>query len=205
MAAIKMRKTSKIMHTIAASGLIGGLACYMILLMNAPEMTPAAYADLRQSLLVVSNYILLPSLAIALISGLFSMVVHKPFLDKGWVWIKALLGILMFKGTLTIISAKADYAAKMSAEIAAGTAPADALDSLYALEWGTLWLVLAIAVANVVLGVWRPRVMPAQPVKAAAREPAHQPTTPPTSAPNPALQSAPGAQGSAAFPAQAAE
>lgn len=153
-----MRKTVKILHTLAASGLIGGLGCYMILLAAAPQDTPAAYADLRHSIAVLSRYVLLPSLGIALVSGLISMAVHRPYLDKGWVWIKALLGILMFKGVLTIIGAKADYAATVSQRIADGSAPPNALQSMLALEWGTLIVVMAIAVANVILGIWRPRM-----------------------------------------------
>jgi len=162
----------KILHTVAAAGLIGGLAAYMVLLVVAPQSSPEAYADLRRSIDVISDYVLMPSLAIALVSGLLSMVVHTPFLDRGWVWIKALLGILMFKGVLTIVSAKADYAARKAAEIAAGTAPPDALDQLLALEWGTLWGVMAICVANVVLGVWRPRFMKSAPARPAALRPA---------------------------------
>lgn len=154
-----MRKAVKILHSLAAGGLLGGLACYAILLLAAPQETPAAYADLRRSIAVISDYVLLPSLAVALVSGLVSMIVHRPFLDLGWVWIKALLGILMFKGTLTIVSAKADHAATVSARIARGEAPADALAELVTLEWGTLAVVAAIAVANVVLGVWRPRLL----------------------------------------------
>ena len=96
----------------------------MVLLALAPQDSPAAYADLRQSIAAISDYVLLPSLAIALISGLFSMAVHRPFLDKGWVWIKAALGILMFKGVLTIIGAKADHAAAVARQIADG-APAE--------------------------------------------------------------------------------
>lgn len=156
-----MRKVMKILHTLAACGLIGGLGCYMILLVAAPQgqATPAAYADLRQSISAISNYVLLPSLAVALVSGLLSMVVHQPFLDKGWVWIKALMGILMFKGVLTIVSAKADYAATVSQRIANGEASADALESMLVLEWYTLLAVMAISAANVVIGVWRPRFM----------------------------------------------
>lgn len=151
------RKTVKILHTVAAAGLIGGLAAYMVLLVVATPSEPEAYAGLRRSLQIVSSYILIPSLAIGLLSGLVSMLVHTPFLDKGWVWFKALLGILMFKGVLTIDSAKADYAATVSQQIAEGTAPADALQSLLGLEWWTCVGVMAVAVANVVLGVWRPR------------------------------------------------
>jgi uncharacterized membrane protein len=153
-----MRKAVKILHSLAAGGLLGGLACYAVLLLAAPQHSPAAYADLRQSIAVISDYVLLPSLAVALVSGLISMIVHRPFLDLGWVWLKALLGILMFKGTLTIVSAKADYAATLSRRIAEGEAPPGALADLLALEWGTLAVVAAIAVANVVLGIWRPRL-----------------------------------------------
>ena len=156
-----LRKISKILHTIAACGLIGGLACYMLLLVVAPHETPADYANLREAIAKVSNYLLVPSLALALVTGLFSMAIHYPFQDKGWAWLKAAMGILMFKGVLTIVSAKAGYAAEVSREIAEGTAPPDALDSLINLEWGTLWVVMALSVANVILGVWRPRLFPA--------------------------------------------
>ncbi|MEM9739983.1 MAG: DUF2269 family protein [Pseudomonadota bacterium] len=170
----RARKIVKILHTVAAGGLIGGLATYMVLLVVATPTDPAAYAGLRGSLEVVSGYILVPSLAIGLLSGLVSMLVHTPFLDKGWVWFKALLGILMFKGVLTIDSAKADYAADLSQKIADGTASEDALQSLLGLEWWTCVGVMAVAVANVVLGVWRPnrfvpRTQPAQMKSAPAK------------------------------------
>ena len=50
-----MRKTLKILHTIAGGGLVGGLACYMLLLLAAPQDTPAAYADLRQSITLLGR------------------------------------------------------------------------------------------------------------------------------------------------------
>lgn len=153
-----MRKTLKILHSIASCGLIGGLGCYMILLVVAPQETPAAYADLRQSIAAISNYLLLPSLALALVSGLLSMAVHTPFLDKRWAWLKAALGILMFKGVLTIIGAKADQAAALSRRIAEGEPAAPLLDAAIAHEWSTLLVIMALSVANVVLGVWRPRL-----------------------------------------------
>lgn len=157
----RSRKVSKIMHSLAACGLIGGLACYMLLLIvNVPE-TPTAYADLRRVIQTISDYVILPSLGLALVTGLLSMMVHYPFTEKSWVWLKAVSGVVMFEGTLTVISAKARYAAKKSAEIAAGDAPADALQGLLAQEWNTLAVITAIAVVNVIIGVWRPkRVFP---------------------------------------------
>ena len=152
-----MRRVLKILHTIASGGLVGGVLAYMVLLTVAAPETPATYADLREAVAILSNWVLLPSLGVALVSGLLSMVVHRPFLDKGWAWCKAALGILMFKGVLTIVSAKANYAAAISRKMAAGEAPADALEVALAYEWATLGAVLAISVANIVLGVWRPR------------------------------------------------
>ena len=55
----RSRKVSKIMHSLAACGLIGGLACYMLLLIvNVPE-TPTAYADLRRVIQTMSYFLLL--------------------------------------------------------------------------------------------------------------------------------------------------
>lgn len=156
---VQARKTMKIVHTLASAAMIGGLAAYMILLVYAPQDTPEAYAQLRASIAALSTYLLLPSLAIVVLSGLLSMIIHKPFMDKGWVWLKALTGILMFKGVLTIVAAKADYAASVSTRIANGEATAEVLDRALAHEWATLVVVLAISVANVVLGVWRPRLL----------------------------------------------
>ena len=152
-----MRKTLKVLHTIAACGLIGGLGCYMILLAFAPQETPAGYADLRQSIAAISSYIVLPSLAIAVISGLLAMMVHRPFLNKGWVWLKAAAGILMFKGVLTIVGSKADHAAAVSRQIAEGEPLAEVLEQAIAYEWHILYVIMAISVANVVVGIWRPR------------------------------------------------
>jgi hypothetical protein len=154
------RKILKIAHTIAACGIIGGLVCYMVILLYAPQDTALRYADIRQTIDTLCRYVLLPSLAIALISGLLSMAVHRPFQDTMWAWIKALLGIGMFEGTLAIVHAKADTAARLSLKIAEATGDTaalnDSLSAAIASEWTTLWAILALSVANVVLGVWRP-------------------------------------------------
>lgn len=151
-----MRKTLKVLHTLAACGLVGGLLVYGILLLVAPQDTPTAYADLRQSIAAIGDYVLLPSLAVALVSGLMSMGLHHPFQSQTWAWIKAAMGILMFKGVLTVVGAKADHAAALSRRIADGEASADMLRRALAYEWHALGVVTALAVANVVLGVWRP-------------------------------------------------
>ncbi len=174
-----MRKTVKILHTVAACGLIGGILSYMVLLLVAAPATAEGFADFRALIAALSNYVLLPSLAVGLVSGLLSMIVHRPFLDLGWVWIKAALGILMFKGVLTIVGAKADYAADLAQKIASGTVAPERLERMLTQEWYTLVVVLAVAIANIVLGVWRPglkrRRRPAVQRTAAAAQPAVAP------------------------------
>jgi hypothetical protein len=151
-----MRKTLKFFHTLASCGIIGALLGYAIILTSAPQDTPAAYANIRQTISLLCDLLLFPSLAIALITGLVSMAVHRPFQERRWVWAKAFLGLGMFQSTLAIIGSKADYAATMSTRLSAGDGNADALQRALTYEWYTLGTILALSLANIVLGVWRP-------------------------------------------------
>ncbi len=151
-----MRKAVKFLHTLASCGLIGALLGYMIVLIYAPQDTARTYADVRHTINALCNYLLFPSLAVALVTGLLSMVVHQPFMDKRWVWFKAALGLGMLEATLAVIQSKANYAAKISAKIAAGEADAGALTSALSTEWTSLCAIMALSIANIVLGVWRP-------------------------------------------------
>jgi len=151
-----MRKAMKFFHTLASCGLIGALFGYMIVLIYTQHDTPAAYADTRQTIALLCNYLLLPSLGVALVTGLLSMVVHRPFQEMRWVWMKALLGISMFETTLAIIQSKANSAATISKQVAEGTADASVLASTLATEWYSLGAIMALSIANIVLGIWRP-------------------------------------------------
>ena len=153
-----MRKALKLFHTLASCGLIGGLVGYAVVLMSTPQDTAATYADMRATISALSNYILLPSLGLALVTGLLSMAVHRPFQNMRWAWVKALLGLSMFESTLAIIQSKANHAATVSARIASGEADAGALDAALAYEWHALAVIMTLSVANIVLGIWRPRL-----------------------------------------------
>lgn len=153
-----MRKALKFFHTFASCGLIGALLGYIIILFYAPQDTARSYAEARQTISAICNYLLLPSLAIALVTGLLSMAAHQPFQDQRWVWVKALLGLSMFEATLAIIQSKATTAAAVAADIAAGAAPPGALDAALSTEWQSLGAILALSIANIALGVWRPRL-----------------------------------------------
>ncbi len=151
-----MRKTLKFFHTLASCGLIGGLLAYGVILIAAPQGTPSAFADMRATVAAIASYVILPSLAVALVSGLLSMAVHRPFQELRWAWVKTLLGISMFEATLGIVQSKANTAATLSAQIAAGEPQAKALAEAITYEWHALGVILVLSVANIVLGVWRP-------------------------------------------------
>ena len=152
----RTRKTLKVLHSLAACGMIGALAGYAVLLTWGPQETPAQYADLRVSISALCDYVLVPSLAVALVSGLFAMAVHTPFLDQRWAWAKAALGIVMFEGTLGFVGHKATAAREFAAKVIDGTATQAQLQQVIEREWMGLWVVLGLTLANVILGVWRP-------------------------------------------------
>lgn len=151
-----MRKAMKFLHTLGSSGVVGGLLAYMIVLSFSPQDTPARYADMRETIALLSNRVLLPSLAAVLVTGLLSIASHPPFQEMRWVWVKAALGISMFEGTLMVIQGKANEGAEISRRIADGSLKPEMLDDVITSEWKVLGIIMAISVANIVLAVWRP-------------------------------------------------
>jgi len=154
-----MRQALKFLHTLAAAGILGALGAYIIILLYAPQETPRAYADMRATINALCSYLLLPSLGLGIVTGLLAMAVHRPFQELRWVWMKALLGFGMFEGTLAVIQSKAGEAARLSEKVAKGEPASDALAAAIASEWTALYAILALSVANYVLGVWRPALV----------------------------------------------
>lgn len=151
------RQAVKILHTLGAVGLMGALAAYVVLLGIAPSPESfTEYAAIRRGIAALARYLLLPSMALVLISGLLAMAVHVPFTERKWVWIKAVLGIAVFEGTLGGLQAPAEQAAKLMEQALTADLNVVALDDLMRHEWGALWVILALSAANIVLAIWRP-------------------------------------------------
>ena len=153
-----MRKLLKFLHTVGAIGLTGGLGTFMLVLAAGPELSDvAAYAALRQSLDVVSGWIIVPSMGLVTTSGLLAMGIHFPFQNAPWVWIKAVSGILIFEATLASVDAPASRAATAAASAAVGEIDVAELAALVQDKWVAWWVLLALATVNVVFAIWRPR------------------------------------------------
>ena len=93
------------------------------------------------------------------IAGLLAIALNRAFHNAGWAWVKLATGILMFEYGFVGVQGPMQREAERSAQALAGRVdPATLAESLGA-ERGTLWVLLAIATANVVLGIWRPRIL----------------------------------------------
>ncbi|MGD0503313.1 MAG: hypothetical protein ABSD02_11265 [Steroidobacteraceae bacterium] len=68
------------------------------------------------------------------------------------------IGIGTFEGTLLTVGASARHAAELSALAVAGRGDAVQLAQVLRTEWGGLWILATLAMVNIVLAVWRPRL-----------------------------------------------
>jgi len=157
MASMVTRKSIKILHTAGAVGLTGALVSHLILLSILPEPEALAeYAAVRQGIAAIAQWMLFPSLVLVLVSGMLSLAASKVYLNAGWAWVKALLGVSVFEGSLIAIQGPAKQAAERATQAVVDGVPVSVESTVHS-ETGAIWVILLVAVANIVLGVWRPR------------------------------------------------
>lgn len=148
------RRSLKALHEIAAIGVGGGLAACLVIGATANVASPEGLVASRQAIAAVARYLLVPSLALVLVTGLLAIAATRAYLDAGWAWLKALLGLSVFEATLVSVGASSRVA-----ELTAARTDPSLLAALLRSEHNTLWMLLGLSVANVVLAVWRPRLM----------------------------------------------
>jgi hypothetical protein len=153
-----MRKTLKILHSLGAAGLTGAVLVHLVLLYTLPATTELAeYAAVRSGIALVTQWVLLPSLAVMLVSGLLAIAAHTPFGNFAWVWLKFALTLSIFQPILMWIHGPAHREAEAAMALLADASADVRLEGASAIEQGMLWVTLATCVANVVLAIWRPR------------------------------------------------
>ena len=153
------RKLLKLLHEVGAVGVMGALAAYLVLVATAPQDSLVEYAAVRRGISALTQWLLLPSLVVVLISGLLAIAATRAYMDQGWPWLKALSTVAMFEGTLLTVNASARKAAELSAAAAsAGEASPELLAPILRTEWIGLWTILALSFGNIVVAVWRPRL-----------------------------------------------
>lgn len=154
-----MKRLLKFLHTIGAIGFVGAMACLLVLLSFTPA--PASlpeYALMRGAMGAVAAYIFLPSLALTLVAGLLAMAINRGYHNAGWAWLKLATGILVFEWGFVAVQGSIQQEAELSARALAAEVSATTLASALDAERNSIWVLLAVGAANVVLGVWRPRL-----------------------------------------------
>lgn len=153
-----IRRLLKFAHEIGAIGVMGSFAACMVLLITAPADSPIGYAAVLQGIAFISRWLLIPSLAMVLISGLLAIAANDIYKNAAWAWVKALLGISTFEGTLLTVGASARRAAELSSLALSGRGDSIELAQVIRTEWGGLCVLSVLAVVNIILAVWRPRL-----------------------------------------------
>ncbi len=144
---------------MGAIGLMGSMASLLVLMrFQPPPSSLAGYALIRGAMAEIATWIFFPSLGLTLIAGLLAIAINRAYQNAGWAWAKLATGILIFEGGLVDALGPIQEEAKRSAAALAGTLDPATLSGSYGAERSTLWVLLAVATANVVLGIWRPRL-----------------------------------------------
>ncbi len=155
-----MRHLLKFMHTVGAIGLTGAMAALFVMLRFAPSPASSltGYAFVRGAMGAVATWIFLPSLGLTLVAGLFAMALSQGYQNAGWAWVKLATGLLVFEAGFTGVQGPMQAEAARSASALSGQVDPASLAGSTWQEQATLVLLLAIAAANVALGIWRPRL-----------------------------------------------
>jgi len=144
---------------MGAIGLMGAMASLLVLLSLAPPPTSLAeYALIRGAMGDIATWVFFPSLGLTLVAGLLAIAASRGYQNAGWAWLKAASGILVFEAGFVGVLGPMQREAEQSARALAGQVETASLAASLGAERGTLWVLLAVATANVVLGVWRPRL-----------------------------------------------
>jgi hypothetical protein len=150
-----LRLGAKTVHDIASIGFGGALAACMVINLTTDVAAPGDFLAARHVFAAIAKYVLMPALAVSMVSGLIALAATRGYQEAGWAWLKALLGLSVFMATLHLAGFAGEHG-----EIAAAASAADltTLQRLLRAERITLWVLMGLSVVNVVLAVWRPRL-----------------------------------------------
>jgi hypothetical protein len=149
----------KFLHTMGAIGLMGSMACLLVLLsVTPPPSSLSQYVLMRSAMSSIATWVFLPSLALTLVAGLLAIAVNRAYHNAGWAWVKLATGVLVFEWGFAAVQGPMQQEAELSAQALAGAGETAALAASLGAEMNSLWILLAVATANVMFGIWRPRL-----------------------------------------------
>lgn len=154
-----MRRLMKFLHTMGAIGLMGAMACLVVLLGFVPAPKSLSdYALMTAAMSGVVTWVFFPSLGLTLVAGLLAIALNRAFHNAGWAWAKLATGVLVFEGGFTSIVGPLQEEAELAARALAGDLDPATLAPSFGSVRNVIWVLLAVTTANVLLGIWRPRL-----------------------------------------------
>ncbi len=145
-----VRRFLKFAHLGGVALALGALACEIVLAIQIASASGVVRRALLDAGAHAASWLLVPGLLVAVVSGLLAIAVHRPFMDEPWVWLKALIGMVMAGVVLLSTQPAINEAARMVDEVGLGKA-------LEGLTRG-VWQNLVLGALAMALGVWRPRI-----------------------------------------------
>ncbi len=148
----------KLLHELGSMGSLGSVLVCLLLLGTARSAASPGSAAVSAAVSVVVHWVLLPSFIATILSGLLALVATPPYMDSGWAWLKALLSLSLFEASLMLSGTTRDIALLSQQADGSGEVVRE-LAQQQRTETGVLWVLFGVCFANVVLGIWRPRLM----------------------------------------------
>lgn len=151
-----MKKLLVFFHTVSMTGFSSAIIINLVIFFPDSDLAGTFSSKANRDMLhILNSWILLPSMLVILLSGLFSIANHTPFHNSGWAWLKAALGILLFEGTLLGVIGPVENLIEIinigdKENYESGIKLAKQI-------WSTSWLILGLIVINIWLAIWRPR------------------------------------------------
>lgn len=160
MAQSTQQKTLKFLHIAGTIGFCAALLALLLLHASLPDPAQLEqFASIRLAMGNVAKWLLLPSTGLVVVSGLIAMALNDAYKNAGWVWVKLATGVLILEGTLVYVQAPMERAANNAQSALAGDFDPGSLGSVLNAEWNSIWVILGVAVVNIILGVYRPRIL----------------------------------------------
>lgn len=140
--------------------MLGGATVAIVVMSNLPDAhtQPEVFLSYRQLLRQVAYWILLPAMGTTIVSGLLAIAVHRPFHGARWAWLKAIMVVWILEGVLGGLLGPADRGLRLAEKSIVTQSDLVELNKVAEQEWGVAWLIIIIAIVNIALGVWRPRL-----------------------------------------------
>ncbi len=152
-----MTKLLKLLHLVGLGLFLGSILSHVVA--SSLGGTPGGSAEFimaRRQILLASEVVTMPGLVLLVATGLGLLILARP--RARWMWVHGALGLVVLLVAAAIVMPTVNAILGGALAGAAGSGDATAVAARYQLESVVGGLNVLLALAIMVLGVWRPRL-----------------------------------------------